>query len=80
MIYGNLFARLSQEETRWSEHKESYPAFGDSSWPWIPVSKEEPHRAARPFYNAWLNFTTAKDFVWVESWDTNEAPDRRIRR
>ncbi len=35
---------------------------------------------ARSFYNFWLSFTTEKDFSWEESWNLNEAPDRRVRK
>ncbi|KAJ3557581.1 hypothetical protein NM688_g1398 [Phlebia brevispora] len=79
-IYGNLFARLRQEESLWGENADGYPPFGDSTWPWIPTSKEDTQRAARTFYNVWFNFSTSKDFAWVESWDANDAPDRRVRR
>lgn len=76
-IYRNLFTRLAQEENLISEIE--YPSFGDASWPWsIPKSTNEP--AARNFYNAWTNFATLKDFVWMEQWNLAEAPDRRVRR
>jgi DnaJ family protein A protein 5 len=76
-IYRNLFTRLAQEENLISQIE--YPSFGDASWPWsIPKSTNEP--AARNFYNAWINFVTLKDFVWMEQWNLAEAPDRRVRR
>ncbi|KAG2118552.1 DnaJ-domain-containing protein [Suillus cothurnatus] len=76
-IYRNLFTRLAQEENLISQIE--YPSFGDASWPWsIPKSTNEP--AARNFYNAWINFATLKDFVWMEQWNLAEAPDRRVRR
>ncbi|KAF7789789.1 hypothetical protein EIP86_000735 [Pleurotus ostreatoroseus] len=79
-LYGNLFARLAQEESQWGENTGSYPSFGDSTWQWLPPSKDESYKAARTFYNIWMSFSTAKDFAWAESWDVNEAPDRRVRR
>lgn len=79
-IYGNLFTRLAQEEARWGGNADAYPAFGQATWPYIPASKEESSTAARTFYNAWINFATEKDFAWVESWEVNDAPDRRVRR
>lgn len=76
-IYRNLFTRLAQEENLISQLE--YPSFGDASWPWsTPKSTNTP--AARSFYNAWLNFATLKDFVWMEQWNLAEAPDRRVRR
>ncbi|KAI0346304.1 DnaJ-domain-containing protein [Trametopsis cervina] len=80
-IYRNLFKRLAYDESLWSETPlEEYPQFGDSSWPWLPASKEETSGAARTFYNFWTNFVTDKDFSWFDQWEINEAPDRRVRR
>lgn len=79
-LYGNLFTRLAQEESQWGESADSHPSFGDSTWSWLPSSKDEGEKNARMFYNVWMNFSTSKDFVWAESWDVNEAPDRRVRR
>ncbi|KAG8933200.1 hypothetical protein FRC01_010546 [Tulasnella sp. 417] len=83
-IYRNLFTRLAYEENNFNEHPVDYPSFGNSSWTWTgsgpsPDSRSPPE-AARKFYNAWLSFSTAKDFVWKELWNVGEAPDRRVRR
>ncbi|KAG8940229.1 hypothetical protein FRC04_005474 [Tulasnella sp. 424] len=83
-IYRNLFTRLAYEENNFNEHPVDYPSFGTSSWTWTgsgshPDSRSPPE-AARKFYNAWLSFSTAKDFVWKELWNVGEAPDRRVRR
>ncbi|TFK70296.1 DnaJ-domain-containing protein [Pluteus cervinus] len=75
-IYGNLFVRLQAEENMFEGVQ--LPPFGDSTWTWIPASKDE--NGARSFYNAWLNFATAKDFSWSDQWNLSEAPDRRVRR
>ena len=37
-------------------------------------------QVVRPFYDFWHAFCTAKSYVWVEEYDTREAPDRRTRR
>jgi DnaJ family protein A protein 5 len=34
----------------------------------------------KPFYDYWENYFTAKSYVWVEKYDTRDAPDRRVRR
>ncbi|KAG8934520.1 hypothetical protein FRC00_012084 [Tulasnella sp. 408] len=83
-IYRNLFTRLAYEENNFNEHPVDYPNFGTSSWTWTgsgpsPDSRSPPE-AVRKFYNAWLSFSTAKDFVWKELWNVGEAPDRRVRR
>lgn len=80
-IYRNLFARLAHEESQWSENPtDFYPQFGYSHWTWAPPTREDTSTAARTFYNYWLNFVTAKEFSWVDQWELNDAPDRRVRR
>ncbi|KAJ3997840.1 DnaJ domain-containing protein [Lentinula boryana] len=79
-IYRSLFVRLEAEEKLVSDDEVYLPSFGYSNWPWAPQSKEENSTAARTFYNAWINFATAKDFAWSDSWNLSEAPDRRVRR
>ncbi|KAF8905002.1 DnaJ domain-containing protein [Gymnopilus junonius] len=77
-IYRNLFARLASEEATF-DSKDGFPSFGYSTWQWSPASKGDP-TCARNFYSLWMNFTTQKDFSWMEQWNITEAPDRRIRR
>ena len=48
-----------------------YEGFGDSSTIIERVLK---------FYEDWQNFTTYKTFVWVDDWDTREAPNRYVKR
>ncbi|KAF9024928.1 DnaJ-domain-containing protein [Hymenopellis radicata] len=77
-IYRNLFSRLQAEEAMIADAE--LPSFGLSSWTWTPAQKGQESTAARTFYNAWMNFSTNKDFVWSETWNLSEAPDRRVRR
>ncbi|KAG9121798.1 hypothetical protein FRC07_002100 [Ceratobasidium sp. 392] len=84
-IYRELFARLAAEEAAWSSANGdtiNYPPFGDANTPWIPETKQTALEGdcAQHFYRAWSNFITEKDFSWRDIWNTNEAPDRRIRR
>ena len=81
-IYRNLFDRLAHDERQHSEAgpHAAYPTFGDATWPWAPASKDARDTATRTFYNFWMNFVTAKDFAWADTWNINEAPDRRVRR
>jgi len=60
-----------------SDH--DYPSFGLSTWPWSAL-KQTGTIGARDFYNVWMNFTTEKDFSWMEQWNLAEAPERRVRR
>ncbi|KAG6336369.1 hypothetical protein ID866_2726 [Astraeus odoratus] len=76
VLYRNLFSRLAQEENLIAEI--DYPSFGYSTWKWL--SSENPSEAARNFYYAWTNFSTMKEFAWMDHYNTIDAPDRRIRR
>jgi len=58
---------------------DDFPTFGFSTWPWAPLPQGDSD-CARDFYNAWMNFSTEKDFSWMEKWNLAEAPERRIRR
>ncbi|KAJ6513437.1 DnaJ domain-containing protein [Mycena sanguinolenta] len=75
-IYRNLFARLQAEEALISDS--DYPSFGYAGWSYQPTDKKSD--GARTFYNAWTNFASMKDFGWMDQWNLNEAPDRRVRR
>ncbi|KZT63451.1 DnaJ-domain-containing protein [Daedalea quercina L-15889] len=81
-IYRNLFDRLAHDEQQYDAPSSLplYPSFGDATWPWAASNKDSKDRAARAFYNVWMNFVTAKDFAWADAWNVNEAPDRRVRR
>ena len=58
------------EEEVGKEHK-SAPNFGDAY-----SSKEEVYT----FYKFWENFTTIKQFAYVDEYDARQAPNRRIKR
>ncbi|KJA23016.1 hypothetical protein HYPSUDRAFT_66731 [Hypholoma sublateritium FD-334 SS-4] len=77
-LYRNLFSRLSAEE-RLFDSPHDYPSFGLSTWKWS-TGKQDGTDNPRDFYNAWMNFITEKDFSWMEQWNINEAPERRVRR
>lgn len=77
-LFRNLFTRLSSEE-RIHEASIEYPPFGLSTWKWA-TGKQDINDNPRDFYNVWVNFTTEKDFSWLEQWNINEAPERRVRR
>ncbi|TFK86714.1 DnaJ-domain-containing protein [Polyporus arcularius HHB13444] len=77
-IYRHLFDRLAHDEKQYENVP--LPSFGDSTWPWLPPSKEEKDRCARTFYTHWTNFVTNKEFEWADQWNLAEAPDRRVRR
>lgn len=75
-LYRNLFSRLAQEEAMLSDIE--YPQFGYSTWSW--ASPTIPSEAVKNFYSAWLNFSTVKEFMWMDHYNTLDAPDRRTRR
>ncbi len=83
-IYGNLFLRLAAEENNFLDKPMVYPSFGKSAWSWSNSkggnTDESESESVRDFYNAWMSFSTAKDFAWRDLWNPSEAPDRRVRR
>ncbi len=48
------------------------PTFGDTTSDYDEV--------VGPFYGYWSSYCTARSYVWVEKYDTREAPNRQIRR
>lgn len=48
------------------------PTFGDSESDYA----DEVHE----FYAAWGAYSTRMTFVWVDKYDKNEAPNRRVMR
>lgn len=76
-LFRNLFDRLANEERVHGSDIE-YPGFGRPDWPWSSPDKSE-EKVTKVFYAAWSNFSTAKDFSWLDFSATN-APDRRTRR
>lgn len=77
-IYRNLFSRLAYDESQWSySSQEDFPGFGGHASTW---TKSENGPEVRLFYARWLNFSTSKEFSWVDKWDLSDAPDRRARR
>lgn len=77
-LYRNLFARLHSDEKLF-ELECDLPSFGYSTWNWVALKGEE-GKSARSFYNAWLNFSTERDFSWMDQWNVAEASERRARR
>jgi DnaJ family protein A protein 5 len=78
-FYGSLrmmFETLAREEDAASEWEGleavQYPEFGGMGDSYAEV--------VRPFYAAWMGFTTRKTFSWLDMYNYAEAPDRRIRR
>ena len=77
-IYRNLFSRLAYDESQWSDFsQDNYPGFGDHKSTWGGL---ESGPKVRLFYAGWLNFSTSKDFSWVDKWNLSDGPDRRARR
>jgi DnaJ family protein A protein 5 len=77
-VYRYLFDRLASDELHHTEAE--FPSFGYATWGRVALSKECSSKAARLFYNFWLNFATAKEFTWYDQWNISEAPDHCARR
>ncbi|XP_060083248.1 dnaJ homolog subfamily C member 21-like [Ylistrum balloti] len=74
-VYQDVFTKLSEEDYHFMDDRESdcdFPEFGNS--------KSSYEEVVKPFYDFWESYQTAKSYVWVEKYDTREAPDRRCRR
>lgn len=78
-FFGSLditFGQLATEEAAacdWlGTEPVEYPPFGSADDSYESV--------ARPFYNAWSNFSTKKSFSWKDKYRLSDAPDRRVRR
>ncbi|KAG0002545.1 hypothetical protein BGZ79_002776 [Entomortierella chlamydospora] len=85
-VYRNLFAKLAEEEEEAVANDRNedstgganvhYPSFGSSTTPYDDNSDSD----VKQFYNAWLTFSSQKNFSWCDKYRLSEAPDRRVRR
>lgn len=75
--FRTLFALIAAEETQLGSPL-VYPAFGSSKSDY--VSSPARPTDIRQFYSDWLNFSTEKDFNWVEQYRPEEGMDRRTKR
>lgn len=77
-LAGNLFRRLGEEEEEAALEQgirkdfDLLPEFGNSTSPW--------NDEAKLFYDAWLSFSSKKDFAWYDVYRLRDAPDRKTRR
>ncbi|KAH9488825.1 DnaJ sub C member 21 [Bulinus truncatus] len=74
-VYRKVFETLAEEDYVFMPDRkkdEEFPKFGDSDSDYDEI--------VGPFYAFWSSFCTNKSYVWVEKYDTREAPDRRCRR
>ncbi|XP_071953881.1 dnaJ homolog subfamily C member 21-like [Antedon mediterranea] len=74
-VYGDVFHKIAEEDKRFMDSDASdydIPAFGDS--------KSNYEEVVHIFYAYWQSYSTSRSFVWVEKYDTREAPNRQISR
>ncbi|XP_066285142.1 dnaJ homolog subfamily C member 21-like [Branchiostoma lanceolatum] len=74
-VYGDVFKKIAEEDARFVEpdgDEEKALEFG--------VSDSVFEESVRPFYAFWQSYCTKKSFVWLEKYDTREAPNRRVAR
>ncbi|KAG1678338.1 DnaJ subfamily C member 21 [Nymphon striatum] len=74
-VYGEVFSTIAAEDMEFSNNKES-----DFEIPTFGISTSSYEEVVHPFYAYWLSYCTLKSFVWVEKYDTREAPNRRVSR
>ncbi|XP_065222541.1 dnaJ homolog subfamily C member 21-like [Planococcus citri] len=71
-IYREVFNKLAAEESEYlAEDDMDLPEFGKSDSSYDIVSK---------FYGYWSSFCTKKTYSWLNTYDINEAENRRILR
>ncbi|ESO87617.1 hypothetical protein LOTGIDRAFT_179278 [Lottia gigantea] len=74
-VYRKVFHTIFEQDVPFMEDKDSdyeYPDFGNSQ-----SSYEE---VVKAFYDFWSSYFTLKSYVWVEKYNTRDAPDRYSRR
>ncbi|KAL3841985.1 hypothetical protein ACJMK2_020061 [Sinanodonta woodiana] len=74
-VYRKVFHTIAEQDYTFMDDRDSgdeLPDFGNST-----DSYEE---IVKPFYDFWETYCTAKSYVWVDKYDIQEAPDRRVRR
>ncbi|CAH7675218.1 hypothetical protein PPACK8108_LOCUS10199 [Phakopsora pachyrhizi] len=78
-IYSKLFHLLATEERLAREDSTIiYPSFGT-----VESKYDEDFRGMRAlkyFYSSWSNFSTQKTFEWIETNQTTQQAERRIKR
>lgn len=72
-VYNEVFRKLAEEDKPYLEDEDfKLYDFGNS----LSIYED----VVKPFYDHWESYCTAKSYVWVEKYDTREAPERRVRR
>lgn len=77
-VYRQVFERIKTEERKAFNNladetgePRRLEGFGDSTTSVEKVLK---------FFEDWANFTTYKSFIWIDEYDTKQAPNRYVRR
>lgn len=72
-VYREVFKKITTEDEEYNDDSDwESPEFGDSQSSYEDV--------VGPFYGYWESYCTLKSYVWVEKYDTREAPHRQVRR
>ena len=72
-VYKEVFNKIAAEDSEYKgDSDEEIPGFGDSMSIYEDV--------VRPFYGYWESYFTLRSYVWVEKYDTRDAPNRQTRR
>ncbi|XP_033112030.1 dnaJ homolog subfamily C member 21-like [Anneissia japonica] len=74
-VYGDVFHKIAEEDKRFMDSDSSdydIPEFGNS--------KSDYEEVVHIFYAYWQSYSSSRSFVWVEKYDTREAPNRQISR
>ena len=73
-VYSFVFKTIVEEDLKFAADVsllEDIPHFGTPS---------DPYEEVKRFYDYWQSYCTFKTFVWLEKYDTRQAPGRRVLR
>uniref|UniRef100_A0AC34QMF2 DnaJ-like protein n=1 Tax=Panagrolaimus sp. JU765 TaxID=591449 RepID=A0AC34QMF2_9BILA len=73
-IYRQVFDKLATEDYPYLDEDEdrNFPTFGRSDSDYDMV--------VAPFYDFWTNFSTSRNFAWMDKWNLRDAPNRATLR
>ncbi|XP_072019279.1 dnaJ homolog subfamily C member 21-like [Amphiura filiformis] len=75
-VYSDVFHKIAEEDRQFMDIKDS----DDDPFPELGNSTSSYEEVVHEFYAFWYGYSTARTFVWVEKYDTREAPNRRVVR
>ncbi|KAG8223383.1 hypothetical protein J437_LFUL002628 [Ladona fulva] len=82
-VYREVFNKIYAEDWEAKEEDDDDDDDEEEDIPKVPgfgYSDSSYEEVVGPFYAYWDNYCTTKSFVWLDEFDTREAPNRRVMR